>query len=203
MPEGVGASPLRPPDPRARTGGTLQPPPRVWLIGENNPYQSDAEDGQRYAMYPEPPESAGGRLCHLILGMEQRAYLRAFERRNLLHQPRWSVKDARAAAFELRNVIPLEAPVLLLGAKVWEAWMGQPSDRLGAKRWEPLTVHCLGRVLALPHPSGLSRYWNDFKSYSAVRAFVAQHVPHLAPLLGRSPLTRGRTAAERGMAHVG
>jgi hypothetical protein len=49
--------------------------PRVWVIGENNPYQSNAEDEQRYAMYPEPPESAGGRLCNLILGMEQRAYL--------------------------------------------------------------------------------------------------------------------------------
>jgi hypothetical protein len=37
--------------------------------------ERNAEDEQRYAMYPEPPESAGGRLCNLILGMEQRAYL--------------------------------------------------------------------------------------------------------------------------------
>lgn len=168
--------------------------PRAWLVGENNPYQDDPEEAQRYAMYPAPgpsPDSpagcAGWRLCHLVLGMEERAYLRAFERRNLLARPRWSVPAARAAAAKLAEGIAAEDVVVLLGAKVWTAWspLMHPSGRPAT--WEPFRSYSgLGRphVLALPHPSGLSRAWNDPLAFGRARAALLNLAPHLRPLLG-------------------
>lgn len=181
--------------------------PRVWLIGETNPYQRDPEDSIRYAMYPDPPESAGGRFCELILGMEQRDYLRAFERRNLLAGPwegRGVTERARASAACLTWEMAEGDQVLLLGAKVvdaffpgegWEpfACYHVPPGPFGHHRVSGPFIH----FVALPHPSGLNRYWNTYQSYSTVRAAVARCAPQLAPLLGRAPTTRGRTAAER------
>jgi hypothetical protein len=188
----------------------LPPRPKVWLIGETNPYQDDPEDSIRYAMYPDPPESAGGRLCELILGMEHRD-LRAFERRNLLAGPwegRGVTERARAAAACLVWEMGPGDQVFLFGRKVFESFFpGEP--------WSAAPpFHTIGRSLnggsapytwfwALPHPSGLNRFWNDYRSYSAVRAVVARAAPHLAPLLGRAPTTRGRMAAEREVARAG
>lgn len=175
--------------------------PRVWLVGETNPYQDDPEDSIRYAMYPEPEESAGGRLCNLILGMHQRDYLRSFERRNLLAGP-WEGKGvrerARASAACLSWEMSEGDVVLMLGKKVFDSFF--PGEV-----WLLFDVHqrCGRRHLVLPHPSGLNRFWNEFLSYAHVRTFLAKHAPHLAPLLGRSLLTRGRTAAEREVVRVG
>ena len=147
--------------------------PKVWLIGETNPYQDDPEESIRYAMYPEPPESAGGRLCNLILGMTERDYLRSFERRNLLAGP-WEGKGvterARASAACLSWEMNPGDQVLLLGAKVvgaffpgepWEAFAcfhlppgsGDPRGR-GAEGHRGPFLH----FAALPHPSGLNRF---------------------------------------------
>lgn len=179
--------------------------PKVWLIGETNPYQDDPEDSIRYAMYPEPPESAGGRLCNLILGMHERDYLRSFERRNLL-AGKWSAPLARASAACLTWEMGDGDVVLLLGRKVFEAFV---PERQRLSDW-PL----FGRItfpvrpavprlsfVALPHPSGLSRFWAGPETYARCRSEVAQHVPHLAPLLGKNPLTRGRVATEREVSH--
>jgi hypothetical protein len=194
------------------------PDPKVWLIGETNPYQHDPERSIRYAMYPDPPESAGGRLCELILGMEHRDYLRAFERRNLLAGP-WEGKGvterARASAACLTWEMAEGDQVLLLGAKVVDAFF--PGEEWGpfacfhvpAGRGNPHAVGAEGHrgpflhFAALPHPSGLNRFWNDYRSYSMVRAAVARLAPHLAPLLGKAPTTRGRTAAEREVSRAG
>lgn len=178
--------------------------PKAWLIGEANPYQQDPEDGMRYAMYPDPPESAGGRLCKLILGMRERDYLRAFERRNLCHQ-KWSVPVARASAACLSWEMGDGDVVLLLGRKVFEAFVPELSDwPLYGRITFPVRV-AVPRLsfVALPHPSGLNRHWSEPGAYARCRAEVAQHVPRLAPLLGRSELTRGRTAAELEVARVG
>lgn len=165
--------------------------PRVLLVGENNPYQVDPEEAQRYAMYPSPgpsPDSpagcAGWRLCHLILGMEERAYLRAFERRNLLTQPRWSVPAARAAAQRIRDALAPGERVILLGRRVADAWYGP------GQPWDPFTTEARG-VLALPHPSGLSRAWNDPLAFGRARAAVAALAPHLRPLLGVREVRHG------------
>lgn len=174
--------------------------PRAWLVGENNPYQDDPEEAQRYAMYPAPGPSAdlpsgcaGWRLCHVVLGMSERAYLGAFERRNLLAQPRWSVPAARAAAAKLAEGISADDKVILLGAKVWAAWsaMMHPSDR--PPTWEPFRSYSgLGRpnVLALPHPSGLSRAWNEPGAFARAREAVALLAPHLRALLGAGEVRR-------------
>lgn len=168
--------------------------PKVWAIGESNPYQRDPVQAQRYALYFEPPESAGGRLCRWVLGMEERSYLRSLERRNLCNG-NWSIVRAREAVAALNLEMGAEDRVLLFGGKVWSAFFRTP-------KYEPFRVQ--GRFLSLPHPSGRNaEVWGNFLSWSRCRAAVAQHVPHLAPLLGRHPETKGRTAAEREVARAG
>lgn len=159
--------------------------PRVWLIGENNPYGADP----RYALFDDPPHSAGGRLRRLVLGMKRTDYFRSFERRNLLQAPRWSVPAARQAANVLGHQLQLEmdrglALAILFGKRVFDAfeyWGFMPLA--GAERkWTPFTI--AGKYLILPHPSGLSRAWNDPESFSRARRYVAEFAPHLAPMLG-------------------
>lgn len=151
---------------------------KVWLVGENNPYSRDP----RYDLYFDPPESAGGRLCRLILGMRERDYLRSFERRNLLAAPRWSIPAARFAAAELAKQVADADRVVLLGRKVFDAW--PPTHRGATAYWTPFEVRNGGSVLLLPHPSGLSRAWNEPGAFARARECVAQVAPHLRPLLG-------------------
>lgn len=121
-----------------------------FIVGENNPYGSDPY----FAMYPRPSNSAGGRLCRLVLQIPEAQYLREFHRHNLLQQPKWSVVDARAAAVELSEVIG-DSKVILLGAKVCAGF------RLDFK---PFTI-VRGKVAILPHPSGLCRMWSEPGAY--------------------------------------
>lgn len=132
---------------------------RPLLIGEDNPYGSNPE----FALWPSPPNSAGGRLCHIILGLDSSAtYLRKFDRMNLC-DVEWDLNLARGVA--QRVVATRESPLILLGAKVCRAF-GVP--------FEPFSVQY--NLLAdrnwyiLPHPSGRSRVWNDPKS--AMRAQI-------------------------------
>lgn len=60
------------------------------LVGEANPYSSHPD----FALYPDPPYSAGGRLCRLLLQMDTDDYLLAFERVNLCPS-KWSMPDDR------------------------------------------------------------------------------------------------------------
>lgn len=180
-------------------------PPMVWLIGENNPWQKDPEQGQRYALYFDPPPSAGGRLCRNILGMDGRGYLRAFERRNLLHQPRWSIPAARKAADDLKREMAKSgrAVVVLLGRKVFDAWddwrLAKMQNREWSGKWEPFTsLWWQGdRIVLLPHPSGLCREWNAPGAYARAREVLVQAAPHLERVVGVAPTTLGPTKAER------
>ena len=67
----------------------------VVLVGESNPHSADP----CHALYPLPPNAAGGRLAR-VLGLPPREYLSAFpDRRNLLPQKaKWSAPLARRAA---------------------------------------------------------------------------------------------------------
>lgn len=146
--------------------------PRVWLIGENNPYGDDP----RFAMYPQPTHSAGGRMCRLVLGMCDRDYLREFERRNLLQAPKWSAPLARAAAAQLvRDDILSGDRVVLLGRRVHDAFFPE-------WEWTPFSV-CEQRYVVLPHPSGLSRAWNEPGAYARARKVVAEVAPHLREMM--------------------
>lgn len=134
---------------------------KVWLVGENNPYGSASE----FALYPSPRGCAGQRLCK-ALGLDEDAYLETFERRNLLSVMKWSVKEARrAAGLLLVEAGPGDA-LVLCGAKVSEAF-GLPFSPLMAVK-----NHKGQTLLVIPHPSGLSRLFNQKGMSERVRDAV-------------------------------
>jgi hypothetical protein len=150
---------------------------RVWLVGEHNPYGSDP----RFALYPYPPNSAGGRLAR-VLGIDRRGYLGAFERRNLLDVERWSAPAARDAAARVRAEMADGDSAVLLGARVAAAFgfTFEPlrvHRRFADGRGDPDLEARLGQrgiaFLLVPHPSGRSRAWNDPALAPRVRAAVA------------------------------
>jgi hypothetical protein len=68
------------------------------LVGEDNPYSvDDPVRSQRYALYPLPQNSAGGRLCALVMALTIKEYIGKFDRANLC-DGRWSMKKARLRA---------------------------------------------------------------------------------------------------------
>ena len=149
----------------------------VLLVGESNPYGNHAS----FALYDEPPQSAGGRLRRLVLGMSHRDYMRQTARANCC-TGRWSIPAARVRAAALdradASVGPTaclnRTPIVLLGAKVAQAF---------GLAFVPYTTQktAAGRTaLILPHPSGLSRAWNEPGAFLRVRRAVADLVPDLA-----------------------
>lgn len=154
---------------------------KPWIVGESNPYRPD----RYFALYPVPAESAGGRLCRKVFGMREAEYLRSFERVNLLSAPKWSVPAARKEACRLiAGEISPYAPVVLLGAKVFAAfapWMGVD----GEQPWAPFAWR--HRYLLLPHPSGLSRAWNEPGAFRRAQVKLIEGVPELRHLVGVVP----------------
>ena len=154
----------------------------AWLIGENNPYSDDPY----FALYPRPTTASGYRLCAKIMGLREATYLDVFERRNLLSQPRWSVRLARRSAGRIL-LDAGEAPLILCGAKVAAAF-SLPT--------KPFEVHELvdggcfhgnpRKVVVIPHPSGLSRTWNESGAIARARAAIGAAVPALADKLGEA-----------------
>ena len=135
------------------------------LVGEANPYGSDPY----FALYPDPPNSAGGRLCRKVLGLAEDDYLERFDRVNLCPRT-WSWKQARARAAD----IVLErrgtgAPVVLLGAKVAAAFglSFRPFSFVGGGGLGMLDG--IPRHVMLQHPSGRSRAWNFPGAYERAR----------------------------------
>lgn len=126
------------------------------VVGELNPYGTNG----KYALYPYPENSAGGRLCRLILRMRPGAYVAAYRRENLCTE-KWSLPTARLNAATLQRTLR-GAPLVLLGAKVCAAF-GVPFIPFTAST----TVD--GPLVVLPHPSGLNRLWNDPMAYVRAR----------------------------------
>jgi len=147
-------------------------PLRPLIVGESNPYQSDAESGYCYAMFPEPENSAGGRLCRLIMRMNTHDYLRAFDRTNLCHG-KWSVPRARMRARELAaerrdERLGLASVIICCGVKVAVAF-GLPT--------EPFKLYYAASpptYVVLPHPSGLCRVWNELRAVERARDVLRQ-----------------------------
>lgn len=127
---------------------------RPLLVGELNPYQS-VEDS-RYALYPYPDRSAGGRLCRLVMGLEPHRYIRAYARANLC-SGKWSLPVARVRAGQLADAHP-DVPIVLFGSKVCSAF---------GREYDPFTFD--GRFVRLPHPSGLCRAWNESGAFERAR----------------------------------
>lgn len=130
------------------------------LVGEVNPYQQ--AEAAYYALYPYPERSAGGRFCRVILGLEPRPYLRAYARHNLC-SGKWSAPAARKRAAELLREYAEPLPIVLLGARVQEAF-GQP--------FQPFTRE--GRFVRLQHPSGLSRLWSEPDAFERARTLMRE-----------------------------
>ena len=126
---------------------------RPLFVGEDNPYGSNP----RYALYPYPANSAGGRLCFKILELEMREYLKRYDRVNLC-TGKWSIKAARLKVGELKKALGPGQTYVLLGSKVCSAF---------DVPFEPFSIQWAdgvqrdGATIVLPHPSGLNRLGNE------------------------------------------
>ena len=144
---------------------------RVVLVGEDNPHGDD----QKMALFPYPPQSAGARLCEVILEMRKGEYLRRFKRRNLC-RGKWSAQEAgESAAALLDQARRDDLALVLLGAKVLAAsgWDWKREEVVGQSLvFRPLYLDPAGALLAIPHPSGRCRRWNDPRVALAAREAI-------------------------------
>jgi hypothetical protein len=139
------------------------------VVGEANPYGGDPY----FALYPKPENSAGWRLCHLVLGFEYaKTYLDLFDRVNLCPRD-WSMKVARERAVQLRSVPAFQA--VLLGRKVAAAF--RLEDVPPFTVWRPSEVSRAWCVV-LPHPSGLCMEWNKPGAFERARVLVQSVYPY-------------------------
>jgi hypothetical protein len=139
------------------------------LVGEDNPYSRD----HRYALYPEPEHSAGGRLCRLIMRLSVKDYIRGFDRVNLC-AGEWSMREAKDHADcimtdrIMTNAILSNWTVVLLGAKVTEAF------KFDFKPFSSLRYLDRAQIVILPHPSGRNRVWNEPGAFDRARETLEQ-----------------------------
>lgn len=149
----------------------------IVLVGEHNPLRPEP----RFALYPYPPRSAGGRLAK-VFDLSVRAYLERFpDRRNLMpHEydvKHWKVKDARERAQAILRTTTADHRLVLFGKRVSEAFGVNFRENLFEARPMQLVcvTGCLGReVLVLPHPSGRCHEWNDKATAARARKAVEE-----------------------------
>ena len=159
----------------SRDGGEC----RVLLLGEDNPQSAEPE----HALYPYPPGCAGDRLREIV-GLDEDAYLGLW--RTNLCSPKWSVKAARERSLDLLNHDAPWSVIVLLGAKVAKVF----EAHVGALA--PFTTgHVYGAygpdgqspkrfaVVALPHPSGRNRIWNDPRRKFQAQILLRQFAPEI------------------------
>lgn len=154
---------------------------RPLLVGEDNPYSADP----RHALFPHPERSAGYRIATVILGLTRAEYLRRFDRVNLC-AGKWSAPEARETARRIELRRPPRAPIILLGRKV--------ADAFGVAR-PPFSIYAFDggrpRFYLLPHPSGLSRVWNEPGAIERARALLAPLLSEPTPPLCGHGCLRG------------
>ncbi len=127
---------------------------RPMIVGEANPYGGDP----RFALYPRPRGAAGYRLCSYVLGLAALDYLARFDRINLCPEE-WHGPTAREHAAEIKASAPHGRWHVLLGARVAKAF-----GATSATARNPVKVYGWlngGGLVAIPHPSGRCRLWND------------------------------------------
>ena len=134
------------------------------LVG---PFQSDARLALRSALHPDPPQSAGGRLCFLVMGLDRDTYLRAFDRVDLCC-PKWILSIARGKAAQLLAERGPRDVLVLCGTKVATAF---------SLPLRPFTIYRgdgLPTLVVLPHPSGTSTEWLRPGSVERARAVLRE-----------------------------
>jgi hypothetical protein len=138
---------------------------RLILLGENNP----RADEPWHAMEPMPVNSAGYRLCHYLMRIKPKEYLRLFERANLFkarvdHITAADRKEARATFAAWCSP---DMHVLLLGHAVATVLGGDAN-------WIPfewLPLKGVERAVYVPHSSAWSPWYNDLQNLAKARAF--------------------------------
>jgi hypothetical protein len=156
---------------------------RPLIVGEANPINGSAE----YALWPDPPGCSGWRLCHVIMGISRETYLSTFDRANLFSVPpeRWRKRTAKEKAYELKSTLSQDRRLILLGKKVAEAFDCEAD--LPFVQLDPRARH----YVALPHPSGLSRTWNDPRAIDDCRESLDHYLGYPIVLFGSAqPLDR-------------
>lgn len=120
----------------------------------------------------QPLEGAIGYRLAELAGLTYEEYLERTERTNLFdaHQPTWDAPAAR-----------LQAWSLVAMATAWDPWPGRYIMLLGRRvavafgfedaRWmEPRGLSTIW--VALPHPSGRNRWYNDPENRDKLSAFL-------------------------------
>lgn len=134
----------------------------IILVGEQNPHGGDPD----MALYPLPEHASGGRLQREILGLSRGDYLRDHDRVNLCRDA-WDRDEAAESARRILSERPHNSGVVILGRKA-EAAFGWVYQRYEVRYVLP-GLH----MLALPHPSGLCREWNDPRNIQLAREAYA------------------------------
>ena len=138
---------------------------RPILVGEANPYHADP----RFALYHLPRNASGDRIRQ-YLGLTDATY-EAIDKANLCGMGAWSAAEARAT---VRAILTAGYPgtpyvVVALGRRVGTAF--------GVEEFFTATTRQGVRVVLLPHPSGLSRPWNDSGAMGRARVLLRREVP--------------------------
>lgn len=123
----------------------------------------------------EPLSGRSGRRLADLCGLSMEAFLDAFERRNLVNEwpgPADGDGDAFVTAGEARRLAQSFRPVVrgrrvvILGFSLAAGFGLTHPAMTFAPHWEGEFAFC-------PHPSGVSRWWNDRGNEDRARAFWA------------------------------
>lgn len=122
----------------------------------------------------EPLDGASGRRLSALAGMDHAAFLERFERVNLLEEGEpgkpFDVRAARERADVLREQWQGRKAVLL-GRGVAAAFRLVSDDY----QWfKPIEIPPGLEVVVMPHPSGISRWWNEADNVASAREFMLQ-----------------------------
>lgn len=146
--------------------------PLPLIVGEDNPLSRDP----KYALFCAPRNSAGWRLCHLVMGLHRWRYLKL--PRVDLCKGKWSMPEARDHAAYLLSGSGCgddAAPsvFVLLGRKVTTAFE-QPLGPFETRRFPNGFTY-----IALPHPSGRCRVWQEPGAFERTRALLRKVCPEV------------------------
>ena len=91
----------------------------------------------------------------------------------------WSDEEATRKAAEILNGCRDNDMIVMLGTRVTEAFMRAYRYRHRMRRFETVVTDRGVGMIAFPHPSGRSRYWNDHDNYveasRVLRRLVEDH----------------------------
>jgi hypothetical protein len=137
----------------------------VLIVGEDNPYGSDPE----MALYHLPRYASGDNLRR-HLGLTDVEYEKIMKT-NLCPR-RWSLAEAKENAGRLVEDAHWGV-IIMLGVKVKKAFSWEsipPFSVAGKEPWQTTFV-------ALPHPSGLNRVWNEPGANERAQKLLQQYAP--------------------------